>query len=98
MIPSVVNEVGAWALLRALAQRAREGSPIARGAGLRLDEHGRLIEGDADAWIVARPQVGRGWAWPDGRHGDAAVEMLFDLYMPLCVGDAGRALVVGHLA
>jgi riboflavin-specific deaminase-like protein len=92
-----VNLDGAWALLLQLARRARDGRPVAHAGGVRLDEAGALHEGDGGAWIKVDPSAPRGWAWPSQR-GDAALETLFDLYMPLCVGDGAKHVVVGHLA
>jgi riboflavin-specific deaminase-like protein len=94
-----VDAERAWALLLALARAARTGRGFTSDVGLRLGDGDALVEtsGD-DAWIVARPSAPRGWSWP-GRElaADAAVEQLLDLYMPLCLGAAARALVLGHL-
>jgi riboflavin-specific deaminase-like protein len=95
----------AWALVRLVADRARADDPVIGPVGLRLDAAGRLEEtGMDDGWIVADASSPRGWSWPRPADGDvaraapaAAVDALLDLYMPLCVGDASRRLVVGHL-
>jgi diaminohydroxyphosphoribosylaminopyrimidine deaminase / 5-amino-6-(5-phosphoribosylamino)uracil reductase len=96
-----MNETRVWDLLLALARRARDKRPVVDEVGLRLNERGDLIERDgAEAWIVARPGTPSGWTWPraGGLRADAAVEALLDLYMPLCVGERSRDLVLGHLA
>jgi riboflavin-specific deaminase-like protein len=97
-----MNEAQAWGLLKALARRARDGHPVASDVGLRLSDAGELVDGDVggSAWIVARPGTKAGWSWPapGAPRADAAVEALLDLYMPLCVGERSRDLVVGHLA
>jgi diaminohydroxyphosphoribosylaminopyrimidine deaminase/5-amino-6-(5-phosphoribosylamino)uracil reductase len=86
----------------ALADRARAGNPVAREGGIRLDDRGGVIDADPQsAWIIVRPGLERGWSWPSSRRAaasDAPVEALLDLYMPLCVGERSRELVVGHLA
>jgi riboflavin-specific deaminase-like protein len=91
----------AWALLLALARRAGEGHPLAGDVGLALDAHGLLEENGQEPWILARPSLRRGWAPSAGRSAIAAgpeAEMLLDLYMPMCVGEAAGRLVIGHLA
>jgi riboflavin-specific deaminase-like protein len=91
------DEASAWALLLALARRASEGRPLLKDAGLRLREDGALAE-DGAPWIVARPGTDRGWSWPDGATARPKLELLFDLYMPLCVGDGSDLLAIAHLA
>ena len=94
----VPDEASAWTLLLALARRASEGRPITGDVGLRLGESGRVEEGGAHPWIVARPQTSRGWSWPNGGDsGPAELELLFDLYMPLCVGAEAAQLAIAHL-
>jgi diaminohydroxyphosphoribosylaminopyrimidine deaminase / 5-amino-6-(5-phosphoribosylamino)uracil reductase len=97
-----VDENEAWRLLRALRECARRGESPDRPLGLRLDGEGRLEEvGAEDAWLVTRPDLPEGWAPPGpagrGAYGPGAVDLL-DLYMPLCVGSACHAMVIGHLA
>lgn len=90
-----IDETRAWALLLELAQAARGGRRFGSDVGLRLDDGGRLAEAGSDAaWVVARPSAPRAWSWPRGG-GDQAVELLFDLFMPLCVG--ARDWVLAHL-
>jgi diaminohydroxyphosphoribosylaminopyrimidine deaminase / 5-amino-6-(5-phosphoribosylamino)uracil reductase len=92
----------AWALLCRLAERAHQGRPVARAIGLALDDGGALRELPVDspeAWVAARPRSRRGWSWPAAREpAGGPVEMMLDLYMPLCVGEGSGRLVVGHLA
>lgn len=93
-----LDETRAWALLLALARRATQGRPIVDEVGLRLGEDGAVVEDSSDAWIVARPSSDRGWSCPNGGSGRPEVELLFDLYMPLCVGEGRDRLTIAHLA
>ena len=92
----IVAEDLAWRLLQALADRASRGAPVLDGAGVALDEQGRVRLCPPElGLIVVRPELERGWeqACPVD---DPARELL-DLYAPLCVGAFSRALVIGHL-
>ncbi|MBX3186571.1 MAG: RibD family protein [Labilithrix sp.] len=93
-----LDEESAWALLLALARRAGRGDPIVRDVALRLRDDGSLEEDGADAWIVARPSTERGWSRYEGAPIGRELELLFDLYMPLCVGADRDALTIAHLA
>jgi riboflavin-specific deaminase-like protein len=93
-----LDETCAWALLLALARRASEGRPVLDDVGLRLNDAGAVEENDSDAWILARPSTERGWAWPHGAAARSDLELLFDLYMPLCVGAGRDLLTIAHLA
>lgn len=86
----------AWSLLLALARRQREGRPPADGARLALDADGRLVDGAANAWIVARANAPRGWS-AGSAPSTAEFDEMLDLYGPLALGARG-ALVVAHLA
>lgn len=97
----------AWSLLGSLAARAQQGRPVAAPVGLTVDPDGSAREvapASPDACIVARPETADGWSWPEHRAGGPAgagrtpVELLLDLYMPLCVGAGSQRMVVGHLA
>src|SRR5215471_16472248 len=92
-----LDEASAWALLLALARRASEGRPVTGEVGLRLSGDA-LVEDDRSAWIVARPSAERGWSWPDGVPARPDLELLFDLYVPLCVGNGSDLLTIAHLA
>jgi riboflavin-specific deaminase-like protein len=94
---NVPDEASAWALLLALARRASAGNAVVGDVGLRLGEGGAVEEGGADPWIIARPETSRGWSWPDGEAGAPELELLFDLYMPLCVGAGAATLTIAHL-
>lgn len=89
----------AWKLLLALAEAARAGRTILDETGLRVGEGDALVETSReDAWVVACPSAGGSWCWPrPGDKGNAEVETLFDLYMPLSVGAASRELVLAHI-
>jgi len=93
---SGLGEARAWAILRALARRARLGRPLCNSAGLELDEAGDVHELPAGRGLVT--------VHPDGSPAfeltspaeREAVELL-ELYLPLCVGRDAEMLVVGHL-
>lgn len=96
---NALTEPRAWSLLLALARRASSSAPILHDVGLRLSADGALEEDPRTPWIVARPSTERGWSWPSNAPAGAAeLELLFDLYMPLCVGAGRDALTIAHLA
>lgn len=82
-LESALDRDLAWALLRRLADRAREGRPVGRAepVGLAL---AKIAEGAADAelvetapdrsrsWVVVRPDAPRGWSWPEPPRGASA--------------------------
>ena len=90
-----LEEAQAWGLLRALAAAASEGHPVVEGEAVALGPGGELLRStgqDGPVWICdaagdwgARPVV------------DDQARMLFDLYMPLCVGQGAPTLVAAHL-
>lgn len=92
---SALSESRAWLMLRALARRAGEGRALTRSCGLRLDGGGRIVE----------TPLGQGWlqVMPGGTPSfeaiglSAAVERLFELYLPLCIGEQANDLVVAHI-
>jgi diaminohydroxyphosphoribosylaminopyrimidine deaminase/5-amino-6-(5-phosphoribosylamino)uracil reductase len=92
-----LDQTHAWALLLALARRASDGRPVVNEVGLRLDDQGRLEEGVAEPWIIARPKSRGGWS-PAARATSPEAAVLLDLQMPLCVGESSQTLVIGHLA
>lgn len=93
-----LDQEKAWALLLALARRAGSGSPIVSDVGLRLRLDGSLEEGGPEAWIMARPSSANGWSPCEGSSVERDVELVLDLYMPLCVGAGRDALTIAHLA
>jgi diaminohydroxyphosphoribosylaminopyrimidine deaminase / 5-amino-6-(5-phosphoribosylamino)uracil reductase len=93
-----LDQEKAWALLLAVARRAGSGAPIVRDVALRLRADGSLEEDGPDAWIVARPSIASGWSRRDGSTVSRDVELVLDLYMPLCVGAGRDALTIAHLA
>jgi riboflavin-specific deaminase-like protein len=95
-----MTDAAAWALVAALAARARAGRPLTGDGGVRLDDRGALLEcAEGDAWIRLLASARRGWTWPPaGAPAGDDVGALFDLYLPLCAGPGSGALVVGHLA
>lgn len=93
-----LDQENAWALLLALARRAGTGSPIVRDVALGLRPDGSLDEDGPDAWIMARPSTPSGWSRREGSSLSPEVELVLDLYMPLCVGEGRDALTIAHLA
>lgn len=92
----ILDEARAWALLRALAHRARAGTPVCEPTGLDVDAQGNLLE--------VAPGAGPLTLLPNEKRpiqlsaqADAKVLELLELYVPLCVGPASATLVVGHL-
>jgi riboflavin-specific deaminase-like protein len=92
-----LGEAKAWSLVRAFARRARRREPVNARTWFAFTPSG-------EAEPVA-PELGSLWIEPgaDPCFGTrepmtAAAERLFTLYLPLCVGDAARALVLAHLA
>jgi riboflavin-specific deaminase-like protein len=91
-----LDEARAWTLLQALARRAARGRPLCRPVGLDLDDEGEVIElgvgrGSVDLVPGVTP------CFELTAPAEAGVAELFDLYLPLCVGEASATLVVGHL-
>src|SRR4051812_9951840 len=81
----VLDEASAWALLRALAERASAGVPLAEAAGIRLDEAGRLeCVASPLAWVAVDPEREDGLA--PGQALSPLVAELLALYLPLCAG------------
>ncbi len=93
---SVLLEAQAWLLLRALAARASSGQPVTCRCGVRLDPANQL------------QQVALGRGWIDLHPGAAksfvatlalppSVEHLFEIFLPLCVGESAADFVVAHV-
>ena len=92
----VLDEARAWTLLQALARRAAQGRPLSRATGLDLDDAGELIElGVGRGVVTLMPALIP--CFELHAPADAKVEELFDLYLPLCIGQSSARLVVGHL-
>jgi len=100
----VLDEAEAWALVLAVRQRVGTCGPICGSVGFRMEGQ-TLLEVEAeDAAVVARCDLPDGWsrppkvcpAWrcPEG----SIAARVFDLYMPLCVGDGRDRFIVAHLA
>lgn len=91
-----LDEERAWALLQALARRAALGCPLSRPSGLDLDDRGEIIElGAGRGAVTVLP--GATPCFELARPADPAVAELFDVYLPLCIGESSATLVVGHL-
>jgi riboflavin-specific deaminase-like protein len=62
---------------------------------LSLDEHGHVRElASEPGCLTLEPESGR---FELGRAAPPAVSRMLELYLPVCVGNARRALVFGHL-
>jgi len=89
----------AWALLLTLAQKAREGRPLTREAGFALVRDGFRQVPIEDALCIINPRATPGRQVEVRRrlavHPD--VRALFELYLPLVIGERARELTVGHL-
>jgi len=90
------DEVWAWGLVRALAQRARIGQAVLARTGLSWDGSGRLEELAIErAQLVVEP--GLEPCFHAAARLPPAVRQLLDLYLPLCVGASASQLVLGHI-
>jgi diaminohydroxyphosphoribosylaminopyrimidine deaminase/5-amino-6-(5-phosphoribosylamino)uracil reductase len=91
-----LTEAEAWSLLRGLGEFARAGRSVKSPCGLTVDSVGviqlvSLGEGLVDLFPDATP------CYHAARPLHRDVELLFDLYLPLCIGAASDNLVVGHV-
>ena len=96
-LPLAASETDlAWSLLLGLSRRVRTGNPVVRRAGVVLDEHGEARDVvPSEGWITVDPNREPCWTASRGPSRDAA--QLFDLYLPLCVGQGSVDLVIGHV-
>lgn len=93
-----VDEPRAFALVLALARRASGGRPVVGEVGASLASDGALALGGDTAWVMTSPRAERRWSrTPNVTLTDDAVRV-FDLFMPIVVGEGSAALVVGHIA
>lgn len=93
---SAWSEGRAWLLLRALARRAGAGLAVERPCGVRVDSAGRLEEVELGAgWLDVAPNTSPGFTC----NGALAqpIKRMLELYLPLCLGATGNALVIGHV-
>jgi diaminohydroxyphosphoribosylaminopyrimidine deaminase/5-amino-6-(5-phosphoribosylamino)uracil reductase len=95
--PPALDEPRAWALVRALAQAARAGQALTEPCGVRLSPAGHLEpvplgRGEVDLYPDAMP------CFRKGAPLSPAAERLLDLYLPLCLGETSKGLVIGHIA
>jgi diaminohydroxyphosphoribosylaminopyrimidine deaminase/5-amino-6-(5-phosphoribosylamino)uracil reductase len=91
-----LTEAEAWSLLLRLGELARAGRSVKSPCGLTVDSVGaiqlvRLGEGIVDLLPDAVP------CYRAARSLHRDVEVLFDLYLPLCIGAVSDNLVVGHV-
>ena len=90
----------AWAILLALATRAKAGNAVSSPTAIGCREGKVGFDAvDGDAVIIVADQSARAWSWASNLRGqpDSEVESMFDIYIPLCVGAAANQLVVAHL-
>lgn len=95
--PSLLHdEAWAWSILRALARRASAGEAVRERTGVSFDTTGRLDEVAIDrAQIVLDPNSEP--SFHSSLRLAASVRQLFDLYLPLCIGESSERLVLGHV-
>ena len=91
-----LTEADAWSLLRGLGELARAGRSVKSPCGLTVDSVGAiqlvtLSEGIVDLLPDMTP------CYRATRPLQRDVELMFDLYLPLCIGTASDSLVVGHV-
>jgi len=91
-----LTEAEAWSLVRGLGELARAGGSVKSPCGLTVDSVGAiqlvtLGEGLVDLLPDGTP------CYRAARPLRRDVELMFDLYLPLCIGTASDNLVVGHV-
>jgi riboflavin-specific deaminase-like protein len=91
-----LDEARAWALLQALARSAARGRPLSHSCGIDLDDRGEVIELGLGRGVLA-VMPGAVPCFELTAPAGPNVAELFDLYLPLCVGESSHELVVGHL-
>jgi len=90
------DEVWAWGLIRALARRARAGAAVQERTGFGSDGSGRFEEVAIErAELVLDPTSEP--CFQAARRLTPSVRQLFELYLPLCVGQRANQLVIGHV-
>lgn len=90
-----VDEERAWALLVALAARARSGNPVTTPARFRVTPDAAITETTGPhAAISLAPDEDVPF---EAEAFDGAAKEMLSLYLPLCAGKRCTSLVVGHL-
>jgi len=94
--PQLQDEAWAWGLLRALARRASAGQALRERTAVTYDASGRLEEVGSDrAQLLLEPGSEPGFT--TSLRLAAGVRQLFELYLPLCIGEGAEHLVLGHV-
>jgi diaminohydroxyphosphoribosylaminopyrimidine deaminase/5-amino-6-(5-phosphoribosylamino)uracil reductase len=91
-----VDEERAWALLVALSERARRGSPVTRSTRFRVTPSVPVVESD-DAHDAIVVHADGDASFESERPLDPAAQQMLSLYLPLCTGTRSTSVVVGHL-
>ncbi len=88
----------AWSLLLTLAQQAREGRPLTRETGFALARDGFRMVPIEDALCIIDPRARPGRQVEVRRRLEvhADVRGMFELYLPLVIGERAGELTVGH--
>lgn len=89
----------AWALLLTLAQQAREGCPLLRPVGFGLVRDGFRQVPIEEALCIIDPRARPGRQIEVRRRLTVHPEVrgVFELYLPLVIGEHAAGLVVGHM-
>ncbi|HYQ44519.1 MAG TPA: RibD family protein [Polyangiaceae bacterium] len=94
--PQHHDEAWAWSVLRALARRASAGQAVRVRTGVIGDASGRLEEVAPErAQLVLEPD--NEVSFTSSQRLTPSVRQMFDLYLPLCIGQSAERLVLGHV-
>lgn len=93
---AVLDEARAWGLIRELARRASAGEPTTERSGFLVDAAGRIDEAPVErAQIAIDPRAEP--CFQSSSRLVPTVRQMLELYLPLCIGQGARDLVIGHL-
>ena len=95
-VREVLDESSAWALIRALAERAASGQPVHGARGIVFDARGGIREVLPEQGLISVDPRAAPTFRTAARLAPSVAQML-DLYLPLCLGDESLHLVFGHL-
>jgi diaminohydroxyphosphoribosylaminopyrimidine deaminase / 5-amino-6-(5-phosphoribosylamino)uracil reductase len=90
-----LEESEAWALLKALAARARAGRPVTEASGVHFENGTLELVPPKSVGLVLLPGASPAFEARDALAPE--VERLLELYLPLCLGEQSRELVLAHV-